>query len=723
MAVGSGKRRGWEEVLVFRDLGDRVVVEGVEVDAELFRRVVDWLDRVESRYGGDASKSVAGIVVKSLRELASHRVEWFEPYGDYEILDALAAQLRQEFEDPYFEPRPYMVVLYGPPGTGKTTWARQIGRKYLFDGGVLKGLYLEVGVGDIISKWVGVPLHTMRSVIDAVRSKDYMSVLLIDEADAIFMRPREATSGYTLEQIQLIADLKSQLTFITNQFYPTMIVLTTNYKDVIARTDEALADRIIAWVNVPPPPLSVKERILSRALSSTMKDLIKYSSPIGLLTKFRALWYTSGAFYYTTEEVAERFKRELKLRWYTPILPYDADYLVGLLSAWGWNPLDPSIKLDVGTIEAVRVWDPENPVLKVYAKVLVTIIELSRIFYGSEHRISKSFLRAYATLKRGIEDASRYWVQVYVEGLEALGKLHDGLERSNYHLVREALTILRKVRVKVDEGVDIKELHEELEDMYGNAYNAGLRNQPLIPSVLLMSIAKYITSREFMQLVNDIMSLATPITLGIRYIFGTLTFRPPRTYTSSSYTVGAGVVGLNLYNKLVVNELREGPILKPLRVMYTVRNTSEAWGKALEAVEKLPEDYRPHIKYALLPLKILHPVIHTADELGKARLLYEIVSDREALRDALWGIAEELGIQDSMIEDVVEGIFRDSEGRVRVMTTSILDVGQLYELFSNSTYQPLSRFKIDPPIMYDILMKSKELREKKKSISQNQQHR
>lgn len=168
-----------------------------------------------------------------------------------------------------------MFVLYGTPGIGKTTWVRQVAKKYLVENGVLKGFYLEVTIGVVNSKRVGVPVHTMRSVIDAVKTRDFMSTLLVDETGAIFARPEYVMGGYTLEQVQPIAEMKLQLSFVTSQSYPTMIVLTTNYKDAIAQSDEALADRIIAWINVPPF-LKVREKIMG---TSPLRDDAKSPTP------------------------------------------------------------------------------------------------------------------------------------------------------------------------------------------------------------------------------------------------------------------------------------------------------------------------------------------------------------------------------------------------------------------------------------------------------------
>ena len=664
--------RVWEGVLRFREVGfgEVVEVEGVRVDGGLFRYVADWLDRVEARYSEDVAGRVALVYSRSLRELVAHRVEDFVEYGGFRVLDSLTHRLKMELRDPRFEPRPCMVVLYGPPGTGKTTWARHTARRHLVENGVVKGLYLEVSTGDLASKWAGVPVNTLRSIIEAVKTRDFMSILLIDEADAVLARPRDTGDGASLEQVQLVAEAKSQLSFITEQPYPAMIVLTTNYRDALARADEALADRVTAWIEVPPPPPRVRLALAAKTLQWMMRQLLPHGSVVGEISKYRALLHHSVAFW-----GCGRARREgVQLRWYTPVLPFDADYLVGLLTAWGWNPLE--VRLDLTCSEAVRVWSPDNPVYQVYARVLVSLVELYRVYTEREHGISKSFLRAYRTLRRGVEDATRLHVHMYVDALNALAGL-TGKRGSR----GEAEETLERIGCRLRDP-------EKLQRAYELSLMRSLFFHPVNPVLLVHCVARYAMSDRFTGIVNDVMSLGPAVTWGIRFTLAPQVLGVPRFATDCYSAVSLFRVKLDLYNRLVVWELREGGLLTPLRVMYTVSDLERAWGKAVRLADTLPEDIQPYVKIALLPLKVLHPAIHSRHPEEKARKLYETVADYKELEGELWSTVEELGI----VEDVYliqqgDNMFSRG-GRVWFHSSSLMVDPDLPEYFTGNPYFP-----------------------------------
>ena len=697
--MSGEKERLWSSLLRCRSVGRGVAVEGVEgvvLDRALFRYVSGWLDWVESRYPSDVVGNAVSILLRSLRELAAHRVEDFVPFGDYGVLDSLARQLRREWLDREFEPRPCMVVLYGPPGTGKTTWARQVAKSYLVEGGVLRGLYLELSVGDIASKWVGVPINTVRSVIEAVRTRDFMSVLLIDEADAILLRPREVTGGAALEQVQLVAELKSQLSFVTTQHYPTLILLTTNYRDAIVRADPALADRVVAWIEVPPPPLEARERIVGRALHRTATTLLSRGPPVGQLTKLRAVLLGG-----------ERFDRlrPVWTRWYAPALPYDADYLVGLLSAWGWSPLDPGLRLSYTLLDALRVWDPNNPLYRVYARVVTTLVELFRLFSEERHGVPRSFLRAFGALRRGLEDAARLYVHIYAEGMNALAELY-------YRGRAEAVEELEELGLDLERlgaGRDPGRVWDALQKRYAEALCCSLFLHPLNPTLLLHSMARYAASREFVQLVNDLMSLQAPITWGIRFALAPPALGVPL-YAHAAWEVAVALrARLDRYNELVVRELREGELLAPLRAVYSDPEPERAWRRALELVGRLPEELRPLVKLCLVPLRELHPAIHSRSPEEKARKLYEMAADRRALMERLWRTVEELDV----VEEVaalyavdIDGIYERGKGR-SIQASSLITYTALEELYTKSVYNPAAHIEDMGTVLGDLCARAK----------------
>ena len=708
--MSVGKALSWRQVLSVEERGDTVVVEGVELDPGFFEEVAKWLDSVESRYVDDVVKNVVGIVSRSLKELQAHNPEEFVPFGDYKVFDSIAKQLKDEFGDPYFKPRPHMVVLYGPPGTGKTTWARQVARKYLFEDGVLKGLYLEVSIGDMLSKWMGVPVHTAKAVLEGIKTDKYMSVALIDEADTVLVRPEGVLSGADLEQLHLVGELKSQLSFITSQYYPVLLVLTTNYKDAIVRADAALADRVTAWVEVPPPPLEVKERIVAGGLRSIVKTLLGLSTPLGSLAYYRAAWYNSPWF-----KVTEASKKlGYKFRWVVPIFPYSADYLVALLSAWGWNPLDPSIKLDYNHREALRVWSADNPIYRVYARAAVTLIEMYRRF-NEDKKLPKSFLRAYAVLKRGFEDTARLHAKVYVEVLDILPKLERAVEIGDYEKARVLVRKLVELGfAQVDERTDPGSAARNLRGWLKGAYVDSLCTHPVHPTVLFLSMARQAVSKEFSTMVNNALGLAAPIALGIRYAVGQELLVSPLDMDDVVDLIATLRFRLDYYNRRVVEELKSGAVLEPLRIVYT-DSSGEAWKKAVEKASKLPVELQLPLKLALLPLRVLHPVIHAETEEEKANRLYDLVKDEARLESLLWRTAEELEIEDfiyslSNFDGIVDGAMRaEWLNHTFIETTAYPAAEGIIEVFKKNSYMPLGPVEGHIPVIARLYMRSREI--------------
>jgi len=685
------KVSSWRQMLSVEDHGDVVYVEDVPLDSKFFGYLEGWLDGVERRYSDDVIKNIVSILTKSLREIAVHRVDDFVPYGDYNILDGITKQLKDEFRDPYFKPNPYMVVLYGPPGTGKTTWARQVAKKYLFEDGVMKGLYLEITVGDIASKWVGIPIQTVKSVLEAIKTDKYMSVLLIDEADAILIRPSRADSGFMIEQMQLVAEMKSQLSFVMNQNYPAMIILTTNYKDIIVNSDEALADRVIAWLEVPPPPVEVRERIVAKAISSSLTQILGTATPIGLLTAFRALWLNAPGF-----KVTEKAKQlGLDFRWILPALPWSADFLIGLLSVWGWNPLDKDLKLDINHREAIRVWNPDNPLLKVYARPIITLVELYRT-YSEERGIPRSFLRVFSSLRRGIDDSTKLMIKVYIEAQELYEKLNDAIQKNDTKSAQRIFNELKAIGYTTRKYKTLEDELESLHEIFSDMPLENLGTHPLFPTILYMNLSKYTMSKEFSRMVDDIMSLISPIVYGIRQIFMPQIVLLPTSTIDSFNRISVLRSRLDVYNKIVVKELKEGKLLESLRVMYTDPDLDRAWRRALESIDRMQiEDHRIILRLPLITLRVVHPIIHANDVEEKSRILYELVKDTNRLEKLIEETVHELELEDCMeIITVLDAI--DYYKRIKYpnsppeffLSSSSYPVAPSFEFFGYSLYVP-----------------------------------
>ncbi|MEM4584769.1 MAG: AAA family ATPase, partial [Ignisphaera sp.] len=143
-----------------------------------------------SMYPDEVSATLDNVIDRSFANIAYHNPEEFIEYGDYRILDLIVKQV--SIDAMYGrKTRPHIVVLYGPPGTGKTTWVRNAVAKHMIREDTLTGIYLEVTPGDFSSKFAGVPIAFLKSLVNTVSVTDFASVLLFDEADGILLKPRD----------------------------------------------------------------------------------------------------------------------------------------------------------------------------------------------------------------------------------------------------------------------------------------------------------------------------------------------------------------------------------------------------------------------------------------------------------------------------------------------------------------------------------------------------
>lgn len=78
------------------------------------------------------------------------------------------------------------LLLYGPPGCGKTYIAKAVS-------GELGANFYQVGIADVLSRWLGESEHSVRSIFDNAR-RNAPCVLFFDEVDALGHR-RSALSG------------------------------------------------------------------------------------------------------------------------------------------------------------------------------------------------------------------------------------------------------------------------------------------------------------------------------------------------------------------------------------------------------------------------------------------------------------------------------------------------------------------------------------------------
>ncbi len=115
--------------------------------------------------------------------------------ADIAGMDAVKKQLELSLLGPIRNPelmRAYRVsargglLLYGPPGCGKTFIAKAVS-------GELGANFYQVGIADVLSRWLGESEHSIRAIFDNAR-RNAPCVLFFDELDALGHR-RSALSG------------------------------------------------------------------------------------------------------------------------------------------------------------------------------------------------------------------------------------------------------------------------------------------------------------------------------------------------------------------------------------------------------------------------------------------------------------------------------------------------------------------------------------------------
>ncbi|MEM1842757.1 MAG: AAA family ATPase, partial [Ignisphaera sp.] len=592
----------------------RSVIGRLRMDSAIESYLEQCIKSTASMYLEEVPVTLASIIDRSFASIASHNLNDFTEYGDYKMLDLI---IRRVYTDVIYgrKTKPYIVVLYGPPGTGKTTWVRNAVAKYLVHEDKLNGIYIEATPGDFSSKFAGVPIAILRSLLNIVSVSNIPSVLLFDEADGIFLKPQSVQGGVDIEQHKLFSEFKSALSILLSRNYPLVIVFTTNYKDAIVKGDPALADRVNAWIEVLPPPTEVRIAMVRNILPSIFKNLWENYPAIIQANALRAI--KSGAEPPMINEIWVRNPWSLiKLPWIVPVLPYEADFLIGYLIAWGWSPLEKDLAdaLTLDFSRAVALWDKNNPLLKIYARGIVSEIEMLRKFDEEKNKIEKSFLRTFHAARGGLDEFEKllsisykqFWSDVLI----------------NYD--------------KIIEEIDPNTLERKKKQLVCSLMVHGVP-----PSLLHHSISKCTPHTQFINIVNRVLSTIGIVTNPIRHLF--LSFMISYTEDPIMRFIEFRRK-IEMYNKILYRELREGKLLEPIRIMLLEKDFEKAWSEAKKSFNNLDNDIKPYIGTTLTVLNMLHNAIHTTNSEEKGIILLKIYRD-DKIKNTIIKIAEELDIK------------------------------------------------------------------------------
>ncbi|MBX9670822.1 MAG: AAA family ATPase [Candidatus Obscuribacterales bacterium] len=170
-------------------------------------------------------------------------------------------------------PVPSGVILYGPPGTGKTLLARALS-------GEIGGYFEALSGSQFVEMYVGVGAKRVREAYTrartAARRSGRISIVFIDEIDAIAKRRGQGESGGDKEYEQTLNELLVQM----NGFGNHGLVLTmaaTNRLDIL---DEAILrpGRFDIKVKVPKPDKKGRAQIYSIYLKK-LKVVLEGDTP------------------------------------------------------------------------------------------------------------------------------------------------------------------------------------------------------------------------------------------------------------------------------------------------------------------------------------------------------------------------------------------------------------------------------------------------------------
>ncbi|EPY05766.1 ATPase [Paenibacillus alvei TS-15] len=139
------------------------------------------------------------------------------------------------------------VLFAGPSGTGKTLAAEVLANELRLD------LY-RVDLSSVVSKYIGETEKNLRRIFDA--AEDGGSILLFDEADALFGKRSEVTDSH-----DRYANLEVSYLLQRMETYRGLAILTTNMKSAL---DQAFLRRIRFVVQFPFPDAQQRAEIWRR---------------------------------------------------------------------------------------------------------------------------------------------------------------------------------------------------------------------------------------------------------------------------------------------------------------------------------------------------------------------------------------------------------------------------------------------------------------------------
>ncbi|KAG5492540.1 hypothetical protein JKF63_01118 [Porcisia hertigi] len=209
-----------------------------EAEARMVSSVVD-IDKIDVDFN-----DVGGL--DAVKDALTEHIKW--PFQHKEL-----------FSGKTVRSHPKGVLLYGPPGTGKTLLARALAKE-------LGCSFINVNTESIFSKWVG-DTERNAAAIFTLAAKISPCVVFVDEIDSL-LSSRSATDATPHTHAKTI--------FMTHwdglekaSDVRIIVVGATNRRFTI---DDAVRRRLPLQLEVPPPDIKAREKILGILLAHDLEN-------------------------------------------------------------------------------------------------------------------------------------------------------------------------------------------------------------------------------------------------------------------------------------------------------------------------------------------------------------------------------------------------------------------------------------------------------------------
>ncbi|KPA86030.1 putative mitochondrial hypothetical protein [Leptomonas pyrrhocoris] len=191
-------------------------------------------------------------------------VDFSDVGGLDEVKDALTEHIKWPFQHQELfsgktvRSHPKGVLLYGPPGTGKTLLARALAKE-------LGCSFINVNTESIFSKWVG-DTERNAAAIFTLAAKIAPCVIFVDEIDSLLSN-RSAMDATPHTHAKTI--------FMTHwdglEKDPDARIIVVGATNRRFTIDDAIRRRLPLQLEVPPPDLKAREKILNILLANDLE--------------------------------------------------------------------------------------------------------------------------------------------------------------------------------------------------------------------------------------------------------------------------------------------------------------------------------------------------------------------------------------------------------------------------------------------------------------------